>query len=102
MTPWPKQAAVPAPVAHGCAQGAGAARPLNAVVVEPAQARDFLAPLPVGLLRTRPELQALPEVLERLGIRTLGEFAALPSRAVGERFGHPGLLALDLAELTYG
>jgi protein ImuB len=59
--------------------------------------RDFLAPLPVSLLRTRPELQALPEVLERLGIRTLGEFAALPSRAVAERFGHPGLLALDLS-----
>ena len=59
--------------------------------------RDFLAPLPVGLLRTRPELQALPEVLERLGIRTLGELAELPSRAVAERFGHPGLLALDLS-----
>ena len=59
--------------------------------------RDFLAPLPVGLLRTRPELQALPEVLERLGIRTLGELAGLPSRAVAERFGHPGLLALDLS-----
>jgi protein ImuB len=78
-------------------RGPGAARSLNAVVVEPPQARDFLAPLPVGLLRTRPELQALPEVLERLGIRTLGEFAALPSRAVAERFGHPGLLALDLS-----
>lgn len=39
----------------------------------------------------------LPEVLERLGIRTLGELAALPSRAVAERFGHPGLLALDLS-----
>jgi protein ImuB len=59
--------------------------------------RDFLAPLTLGLLRTRPELQALPEVLERLGIRTLGELAALPSRAVAERFGHPGLLALDLS-----
>src|SRR5215210_6738538 len=77
---------------------AGAARSsLNAVVLEPSKTRDFLAPLPVGLLRTRPELQALPEVLERLGIRTLGEFAALPSRAVAERFGHPGLLALDLS-----
>jgi protein ImuB len=90
---------------------ASARRPLNAVVTEPAanapcfgavvvelaRARDFLAPLPVGLLRTRPELQALPEVLERLGIRTLGELAALPSRAVAERFGHPGLLALDLS-----
>jgi len=71
--------------------------PLNAVVVEPANARDFLAPQPVGLLRSRPELQALPEVLERLGIRTLGELAALPSRAVAERFGHPGLLARDLS-----
>ncbi|HEY6778832.1 MAG TPA: hypothetical protein VI122_20185, partial [Thermoleophilaceae bacterium] len=40
----------------------------------------------------------LPEVLERLGIRTLGEVAALPSRAVAERFGHPGLLALDLSQ----
>jgi protein ImuB len=75
----------------------GRTRFLNAVVVEPAAVRDFLAPLPVALLRTRPELQALPEVLERLGIRTLGEFAALPSRAVAERFGHPGLLALDLS-----
>ncbi len=66
-------------------------------VVEELAVRDFLAGLPVGLLRTRPELQALPEVLERLGIRTLGELAALPSRAVAERFGHPGLLALDLS-----
>jgi protein ImuB len=75
-----------------------AAAPLRgAVVVTDAAARDFLAPLPVALLRTRPELQALPEVFERLGIRTLGEVAALPSRAMAERFGHPGLLALDLA-----
>jgi nucleotidyltransferase/DNA polymerase involved in DNA repair len=69
----------------------------GAQLVEARAVRDFLAPLPVGLLRTRPELQALPEVLERLGIRTLGELAALPSRAVAERFGHPGLLALDLS-----
>ena len=38
------------------------------------------------------------EALDRLGIRTLGELAALPSRAVAERFGHPGLLALDLTQ----
>jgi protein ImuB len=69
----------------------------RAVVVGQDEAPGFLAPLPVRLLRSRPELQALPEVLERLGIRTLGELAALPSRAVAERFGHPGLLALDLA-----
>ena len=78
--------------------GAAASGPLRGpVVVAGEAARDFLAPLPVALLRTRPELQALPEVFERLGIRTLGEVAALPSRAVAERFGHPGLLALDLA-----
>jgi protein ImuB len=77
---------------------AGAPLPPGAVVVEEATVRDFLAPLPASLLRTRLELQALPEVLERLGIRTLGEVAALPSRAVAERFGHPGLLALDLAQ----
>ena len=59
--------------------------------------RAFLAPLPVGLLRPRPGLEELPEMLERLGIRTLGELAALPPSAVAERFGHPGLLALDLA-----
>jgi protein ImuB len=68
------------------------------VTVGEPEVRGFLGALPVSLLRTRPELHALPEVLERLGIRTLGELAALPSRAVAERFGHPGLLALDLAQ----
>ena len=67
------------------------------VVVAEEDTALFLAPLPAGLLRSRPELAALPDVLDRLGIRTLGELAALPSRAVAERFGHPGLLALDLA-----
>jgi protein ImuB len=69
----------------------------RAFVVEESGVRGFLAPLPVSLLRGRPELQALPEVFERLGIRTLGEVAELPSRALAERFGHPGLLAHDLA-----
>jgi nucleotidyltransferase/DNA polymerase involved in DNA repair len=77
--------------------GAGPVFVSGAVVVEEPALRDFLAPLPVGILRTRPELQALPEVLEQLGLRTLGEVAGLPARAVSERFGHPGLLALDLA-----
>ncbi len=78
-------------------RGAGGGPSGAAVVVEERATREFLAPLPVSLLRTRPELQALPEILEQLGIRTLGELAALPSRALAERFGHPGLLALDLA-----
>jgi protein ImuB len=66
-------------------------------VVREREAGAFLAPLPVALLRTRLELQGLPDVLERLGIRTLGELGKLPARAMAERFGHPGLLALDLA-----
>ncbi|HET8673887.1 MAG TPA: hypothetical protein VFL87_09640 [Thermoleophilaceae bacterium] len=74
------------------------ARPRKAAEVISAGAlRAFLAPLPVRLLRARPELSELPDTLERLGIRTLGELAALPAPAMAERFGHPGLLALDLA-----
>jgi protein ImuB len=60
--------------------------------------RAFLAPLPVGLLRSRAGLEELPELFERLGVRTLGELGALPASAVAERFGHPGLLALELAQ----
>ena len=67
------------------------------VVIAARMVRGFLAPLPVALLRTRPELAGLPDTLDRLGIRTLGELAALPPAAVAERFGHPGLLALELA-----
>jgi protein ImuB len=82
--------------AHAAALQARPRRGRSHVVGEEG-VRPFLAPLSVGLLRTRPELQDLPELLERLGIRTLGELATLPARAMAERFGHPGLLALDLA-----
>jgi protein ImuB len=61
------------------------------------QARAYLAPLPVTLLRARPALAALPEALERLGVRTLGELAALPPAALADRFGRSGLLAYELA-----
>jgi protein ImuB len=84
--------------AHAAALRVRPRRGRHSNVVEESAVRGFLAPLPVALLRMRPELQALPEVLERLGIRTLGEVAALPSRAVAERFGHPGLLAHDLVQ----
>jgi protein ImuB len=83
--------------AHAAALQVRPRRGRRAHVVAESAVGDFLAPLPVGLLRTRLELEALPETLERLGIRTLGEVAALPARAVAERFGHPGLLAHDLA-----
>lgn len=57
----------------------------------------YLAPLPVTLLELRPETAALPEALDRLGIRTLGELAALPRAAATDRFGTAGALAHDLA-----
>ena len=56
-----------------------------------------LAARPVGLLRRRGETAALVDALERLGIVTLGELAALSSSDVADRFGRPGLLAHDLA-----
>jgi protein ImuB len=60
-------------------------------------ARAYLAPLPVTLLRARPALADLPQALERLGVRTLGELADLPAAALADRFGKPGLLAYELA-----
>jgi len=61
------------------------------------QARAYLAPLPVALLRARPALADLPEALERLGIKTLGELASVPAAAMADRFGTQGLLAHELA-----
>ncbi len=60
-------------------------------------AAAYLAPLPVALLRARPSLAHLPEALERLGVKTLGELAALPVAALADRFGREGLLAHELA-----
>jgi protein ImuB len=57
----------------------------------------YLAPLPVSLLAARPEVAALPEALERFGINTLGELAALPRAALADRFGSAGIRARDLA-----
>jgi protein ImuB len=63
----------------------------------PAQLAAYLGPLPVSLLAARPETAALPEPLERFGIRTLGELAALPRTGLADRFGAAGPLARDLA-----
>jgi len=62
-----------------------------------AEAAAYLAPQPISLLRGRHETAALAEPLERLGIATLGELAALPRAAVADRFGAPGLFAHELA-----
>jgi protein ImuB len=62
-----------------------------------AEARAHLAPLEIALLALRERTASLVEPLERLGIATLGELAALPREAVADRFGLPGLYAHRLA-----
>ena len=59
--------------------------------------RAFLEPMPVKLLRAQPVLAELPETLERLGIRTLGDLAAIPPATLADRFGSIGLHAYRLA-----
>jgi protein ImuB len=88
-----------APSRFAAVAAAARARVRRPVVVSGGreQAREFLAPLPVSLLRARPALTELPEALERLGLKTLGEFAALSPTAIADRFGRTGLLAHELA-----
>ncbi|HET9102823.1 MAG TPA: hypothetical protein VFN55_05665 [Solirubrobacteraceae bacterium] len=61
------------------------------------EARAYLAPMPVALLRARPALAGLPDALERLGVNSLGELAALPAPALADRFGRLGVIAHELA-----
>jgi nucleotidyltransferase/DNA polymerase involved in DNA repair len=61
------------------------------------EAADYLATLPVRLLRARAGTAGLPEPLERLGIATLGELARLPDADLADRFGAAGVLAGTLA-----
>jgi protein ImuB len=61
------------------------------------RAGAYLAPQSVALLRARPALADLPEALERLGVTTLGELAAIPPATLADRFGKAGLIAHELA-----
>ncbi|HAM02220.1 MAG TPA: hypothetical protein DCQ30_08350 [Acidimicrobiaceae bacterium] len=63
------------------------------VVVPAGASARFLAPWPVEALE-RPELA---DLLRRLGIRTLGAFAALPTRHVLGRLGTQGSVCHELA-----
>ncbi|GIJ77803.1 protein ImuB [Micromonospora phaseoli] len=62
-------------------------------IVPPGGTPEFLAGQPVAALG-RP---ALADLLRRLGMRTLGDFAALPAGDVLARFGFDGVLAHRLA-----
>ncbi len=59
------------------------------VIVPAGESTEFLAPQPVSLLG-RPDLS---DLLRRLGLKTLGAFAGLPTADVLARFGHDGIEA---------
>ncbi len=77
--------AVEVGVADGLFAALLAAR--SGLVIPAGGTPDFLAPFPVAILG-HPELA---ELLTRLGIRTLGDFAALPESDVLGRFGAGGV-----------
>jgi protein ImuB len=82
-------------VASNCDAAVCAARGFTGVTVIPPKAEaKALAPLAVSILA--PPAQLL-ETLDRWGIRTLDELAALPDLGVAERLGEDGLRLLRLA-----
>ncbi|MGH8793215.1 MAG: DNA polymerase Y family protein [Stackebrandtia sp.] len=81
----------------GVADGifAAAVAALTGEIVPRGESTRFLADMDVGVLgRGRDEMTGM---LRRLGVTTVGMFAALPAAAVGERFGLQGVLAHALA-----
>ena len=66
----------------------------SARVIEPGESAAFLAPWPVNVMRGVIEGgDELAGLLVRLGLHTLGDFAALPPSAVLARFGTDGARA---------
>ncbi|HEX6122862.1 MAG TPA: DNA polymerase IV [Ktedonobacterales bacterium] len=71
------------------------AKPDGLLVVRPESERAFLAPLPVGALNgVGPHTRAK---LERLGITTIGQLAALPPHDLASAFGKHGRWLWQLA-----
>jgi protein ImuB len=96
------QAAGPATAAQAAGQATPGAPPDRSrtpdapdavLLVAPGETPAFLAPHPVSALGN-PDLA---DLLPRLGLRTLGEFAALPATEAANRFGVQGSLAHRLA-----
>ena len=56
-------------------------------IIPPGQESAALAPLPINLLSSSPEVAS---ILDSWGIRTLGHFAALPEAGVAARLGSEG------------
>jgi protein ImuB len=78
---------------EGTPAGAGLGAGGHQAIVPPGGSRAFLAPLPVATL-DRPDLA---DLLVRLGLRTLGDLAALPRADLATRFGPEGARAARLA-----
>ena len=75
-----------------------AVRRSEPIIVEPVASPAFCADLPIGWLQTLGECNAeLVELFGRLGLRRLGDLAALEYADVLGRFGHPGVHAHALA-----
>ncbi len=100
-------------IADGPFAASLAARSADLVrIVEPGHSPEFLAPMPVSVLGRRelsggsglssgsrsPDGSGLTEVLARLGLGTLGAFAALKTADVLGRFGNEGISAHRLAK----
>jgi len=81
-------------VADGAFAAGLAAR--SGAVVPAGGSPAFLAGLPITVFGSLAEV-ALVDLLLRLGLRTLGSFAALPARDVAARFGAAGVWAHRLA-----
>lgn len=85
-------------IADGLFTAMAAAR--RGVVVEPGTAARFLDPLPITELVSAMPTEGdeeLADLLRRLGLRTLGQFAELSERVVSSRFGLVGMAAHRLA-----
>jgi protein ImuB len=59
------------------------------LVVPPGRSAEFVAPMPIAAIGDA----AIADVARRLGLRTLGAFAALDAADVVGRFGAPGVAA---------
>lgn len=69
------------------------------LIVPEEGAAAFLGPFPLGVLAGAvPGWDSLAGLLVRLGVRTLGELAALPAADIAGRFGAAGTLAHRLAQ----
>ena len=84
-----------APCRVGVADGVFASRlaAREGLVVPVGGSGPFLAPYPIAAL----DRYDLADLLVRLGLTTLGSFAALPAARVASRFGTDGLVAHRLA-----